>query len=81
MTHNPPHDTPLSDITTPLRPEDEPELTPVDRNTLDEAQQAAMPPDSNAEPEFQAVPPPSGAASGERDEGPDDEPDDEDGAR
>ncbi len=42
---------------TPLRPEDEPELTPVDRDTLDHAQEAALPPDSNAEPEFQAIPP------------------------
>jgi len=57
MTTHGPHDTPLSDITTPLRPEDEPELTPVDRNTLDQAQEAALPPDSNAEAEFQAVPP------------------------
>ena len=35
----------------------EPDLTRSDRATLDQAQQAAMDPDSNAEPEFQAKPP------------------------
>jgi hypothetical protein len=35
----------------------EPDLTGTDRQTLDAAQDAAMDPDSNAEPEFQATPP------------------------
>jgi hypothetical protein len=35
----------------------EPDLTGTDRQTLDAAQDAAMDPDSNAEPEFQAKPP------------------------
>jgi hypothetical protein len=46
----------------PLGPEDEPGLTRGDRDTLDGAQQAALPPESNAEPEFQAMPPPGGHA-------------------
>jgi len=35
----------------------EPDLTGTDRRRLDQAQEAAMDPDSNAEPEFQAKPP------------------------